>query len=152
MRQYLSKNVDEKPTWLWDILICSFFSLVKGATATTSSRLHHTSFYGDFDIYKVFSSDLSNAVGLHLRLDGFEIWQNDWEMFSSLDGFFQVTIQYSFSIYRHCQPIRKSVPIWIMQAEAGQIPIIWLLICHWPPIWRILDSKSGDIFTSYQQD
>ena len=76
LSETISKNVDEKPTWLWDILICSFFSLVKGATATTSSRLHHTSFYGDFDIYKVFSSDLSNAVGLHLRLDGFEIWQN----------------------------------------------------------------------------
>ena len=72
----ISKNVDEKPTWLWDILICSFFSLVKSATATTSSGLHHTSFYGDFDIYKVFSSDLSNKVQLILCLDGFEIAQN----------------------------------------------------------------------------
>ena len=32
-----------------------------------------------------------------------------------------------------------------MQPAAGQIPIIWLLICYWPPIWRILQSKSGDI-------
>ena len=150
LSETISKKVNEKPSWLWDIQICAFFCLLKGATVTRSSCSHHTFFCGDVDICEVFSSYLRNTVRLHLRLDGFESVQNVGEILSPLDGSFTVTIQSPFSIYNDLQANRKQVPTWIIQPAADEIPRIATEILGWPPIWQILESKSGDIFTFYQ--
>ena len=52
--------------------------------------------------------------------------------------------------YNDLQANRKQVPTWIIQPAADEIPRIATEILGWPPIWQILESKSGDIFTFYQ--
>ena len=119
LSETISKKVDKKPSWLWDILICSFSWFLKGVTATTSSCSHHTVFCGDVDICKVFSSYLIKTERLHLHLD----------------GFFIVTIQSSFSISHCWKTNKKQVPTWIMQPAARHIPIILVLAIDSATFW-----------------
>ena len=63
LSETISKKVDEKPTWLWDILICSFSHLWK-VQRQRHLNLHITQFSAEILIFAIFSCNLSNTVWL----------------------------------------------------------------------------------------